>query len=99
VSPLGPTPAGGPALWDWLCPPTFIDAETPGSPRFLANPAVPAPRPPTPVGSTCLAITTCRLGPRLCPTPKAPDHHDNFEAQSRGFGTRCLRFAPLVAPR
>jgi len=50
----------------------------------------------TPAGSTCQAIATRRLGPRI-------DHGEDsriatFEARSHGFGTRCLRFAGRVAP-
>ena len=57
---------------------------------------VPMPRSPTPVGSTCQAITTRQHGPRS-------DHDEGsrvatFEAQSHGFSTSWLRFAGRVTP-
>jgi hypothetical protein len=43
-------------------------------------------------------VTVCRRGPRYVHNEGS---HENlpFEAQSHGFGTRCLRFALWVAPR
>jgi hypothetical protein len=66
VSPSWPD--AGHAAWNFGVgspTPIVVDAETLGSPRFLANPLVSSPRPRTPAGSTCLALTTCQLGPRF----------------------------------
>ena len=58
---------------------------------------MPLPCSPTPAGSTCLAMTTRRRGPRA-------DHDEGsrdevtFEAQSHSFSTGCLRFAGWVTP-
>jgi len=64
--------------------------------RSWGTPLVLLPCSSTPAGSSCQAIATRRLGPRV-------DHGEDsriatFEAQSHSFGTGCLRFAGRVTP-
>ena len=69
-----------------------------GPPKFLENPRVPMPCSSTPAGPTHQAtVQWSRRGPRYVHDEGS---HDTltFEAQSHGFGTRCLRFVVWVAP-
>src|SRR6476646_1960766 len=71
--------------------------EADGPPRFLGNPFCCVPPSLTPVGGRTLAQSR----PTLLPSPmrrgSAPTNTLNFEAQSRGPLTRCLRFGMEVA--
>jgi hypothetical protein len=90
--------AGG--FWVWHLPKRPVDneMETPGRPKFLGNPDVPAPCSSTPARPTLpQASTVGRHGPthRL---PRGLSTRGNFGAQSHGIGTRCLRFAVRITP-
>ena len=90
---LGP----GRAFGGGSSPATVYRSETFGPPRFLANPLVPLPRPWTPAGPLHLAVAVQRRGPRTVARRGLLARIINFEARSRGLGTRYLRFAPPVA--
>ena len=66
-------------------------------PRSCRTPIVPLPCSPTPVGpNTPGPLRRVDMAPAVS-TTKAP-HVGTFEAQSHGFGTRCLRFAVAGYP-
>jgi len=68
-----------------------------GPPRFPGNPVVPSPCSSTPAGpATPGHNKVCRHGPRYVHN-EGSHNNESFEAQSHGFGTRCLRFVEGVA--
>ncbi len=60
------------------------------SPRFLINPRLYLPCSSTPAGLFLQTILRSNAAPAIS-TTEAPTF-DNFEAQSHGFYSRCLRF-------
>jgi len=65
-----------------------------GSPMFPGNPHVLLPCSSTPVGpETPSPIPAFWYCPR-CHDDEGSSDMNSFEAQSRGFGTGCLRFVP-----
>jgi hypothetical protein len=90
--------AGG--FWVWHLPtrPVHKEMETPGRPKFLGNPDVPAPCSKTPARPTLpQASTVGRHGPTHR-VPRGLSTRGNFGARSHGIGTRCLRFAVRITP-
>jgi hypothetical protein len=98
------SPARGRALprarfWSWspgISDRAFVSGNgrisyVPGEPLVLL------PCSPTPAGPTASGLFQCHGAAPAASTTKAPACIA-FEAQSHGFGTRCLRFAGRVAP-
>ena len=86
----------------------FIRLCDPGcSPSFPGYPAVPLPRSQLPAQSPCTWPAPYSGGVLLCawrycpPLPKqeGPDDHTTFGIQSRGFGTRSIRFVRPLRER
>jgi len=94
-----PTPTWGRGVWVWHLPtrPVLKEMETPGRPKFLGNPFVPAPCSWTPARPTYQALTVVRHGPTHI-QPRGLSTRGNFGARSHGIGTGCLRFAVRLTP-
>ena len=103
VAPVVSLPAGQdarPRAWGSCPVPTTgkIRREASRASQVPGQPAVPMPCSSTPAAPNTSGHCDVSTWPPLCPRRRLPRINPAFEAQSHGFGTRCLRFVRCSYP-